>query len=341
MKVLLIGNRGGTNIGGCLERAAHALDLEVRLRESRQAMRAPLWIRRFNWWVCGRRPTWLRSFSQALLAECRTWRPHYILATGMVPVNRQTMQALAHAGIPTLNYLTDDPWNRTHRARWFLRALPYYRVVFTPRRSTLAQLSASGCLEVRYLPFAYDPELHYPDPPVGAREQAQYEVDVVFVGGGDRDRVPFLATLLRAGFRVGLYGSEWDRFPETATISYGQADPAVVRKATSGARVALCLVRRANRDGHVMRSFEIAAMGACLLAEETAEHRAIFGDEGQAVVYFRTLPEMVTKLHWLLAHDDERRRLARAAHNLIVNGRNTYTDRLTEMLREGENGDVR
>ena len=82
-----------------------------------------------------------------------------------------------------------------------------------------------------------------------------------------------------------------------------------------------------------MRTFEIAATGTCLLAEETEEHHAIFGDEGQAVMYFRTTHEMVTKLRWLLAHDDERRRLARAAHHLIVRGRNTYADRLTEMLR--------
>lgn len=339
--MLLIGNRGGTNIGGCLERAAQALNLEVRLLESRSAMHAPLWIRRFNWWVRGRRPTWLRSFNHALLAQCRTWRPHCILATGLAPVNRQTMRALAQAGIPTLNYLTDDPWSRTHRAKWFLRALPYYRAVFTPRRANLDQLSITGCQEVHYLPFAYDPELHYPDPPIGAVEQTRYGVDVVFVGGGDRDRVPFLTALLRTGFRVGLYGSEWDRFPETAAISSGQADPALARKATSGAKMALCLVRRANRDGHVMRSFEIAAMGTCLLAEETQEHHAIFGDEGQTVMYFQTIPEMVTKLQWLLEHDEERLRLARAAHHLIVNGGNTYADRLTTMLRGRESGDVR
>ena len=76
-----------------------------------------------------------------------------------------------------------------------------------------------------------------------------------------------------------------------------------------------------------------------MLAEDTAEHREIFGDEGHAVVYFRTLEEMVTKVRWLLAHDEERQRLARTAHCLIVRGHNTYTDRLTEMLREADDGE--
>ncbi len=90
-----------------------------------------------------------------------------------------------------------------------------------------------------------------------------------------------------------------------------------------------------------MRTFEVPATGACLLAEDTSEHREIFGDDGHAVVYFRTLEGMVTKLRWLLTHNEERQRLARVAHHLIVDGRNTYADRLTEMLREMKDGDGR
>ena len=52
------------------------------------------------------------------------------------------------------------------------------------------------------------------------------------------------------------------------------------------AKVNLCLVRRAKRDGHVMRSFEIAAVGGCMLAQDTDEHREIFGPEGEAVRLF-------------------------------------------------------
>jgi spore maturation protein CgeB len=333
MRVLLVGNRGGTNIGGCLETAAHSLGLEVQLCEAHQAMRAPLWIRRFNWWVRGKRPTWLGSFNRKLLTVSRAWHPTCVLATGIAPVNHGTLQTLAREGIPTVNYLTDDPWSPAHYAGWFLRALPHYSRVFSPRRANLDDLKALGCRQVAYLPFGYAPELHFPAASSGGVGRDRYTADVVFVGGGDQDRVPYITALADAGFCVGLYGSLWERFPGTAPLSHGQAGPDRVREATAGARVALCLVRRANRDGHVMRTFEIAATGTCLLAEGTEEHHAIFGDEGQAVMYFRTTHEMVTKLRWLLAHDDERRRLARAAHHLIVRGRNTYADRLTEMLR--------
>jgi spore maturation protein CgeB len=219
-----------------------------------------------------------------------------------------------------------------------MKALPLYDHLFSPRRANLADLEAIGCQRVSYLPFAYAPEIHFPEPYPPGKKEGSIPADVVFAGGADRDRVPILAALLRAGFRVELYGGYWARFPETRASARGEAGPETVRRAIGRAKVALCLVRRANRDGHAMRAFEVPAIGACMLAEDTSEHREIFGDEGQAVIYFRTLEDLVTKLRWLLTQDNERQRLARAAHNLIVNGRNTYTDRLTEMLRGVEDG---
>ncbi|MDZ7380079.1 MAG: glycosyltransferase, partial [candidate division KSB1 bacterium] len=138
--------------------------------------------------------------------------------------------------------------------------------------------------------------------------------------------------LIRAGFKVALYGGYWERYLSTRKFARGHADPRTLRKAIGGAKVALCLVRHANRDGHVMRTFEIPAMGGCMLTEDTAEHCEIFGEEGQAVVYFRTIPEMIEKLRWLLDHPAERARLARAAHALVTTGCHTYRDRLVTML---------
>ena len=50
-----------------------------------------------------------------------------------------------------------------------------------------------------------------------------------------------------------------------------------------------------------------------MLAEDTAEHRQIFGPDGQAVVYFRTPEDAVVRARALLADDAERARLSAAA----------------------------
>ncbi len=335
MKILIVGNRDGTNVGGCFERAGAGQGLDVRLVESRLAMEAPGWLRRFNWWFRGKRPTRLKPFSEHVLEVCGHWGPDYLLATGIAPLTKYVLREIGSRGIRRVNYQTDDPWNPAHRASWFLEALPYYDLVYSTRRSNLDQLIQFGCPDVRYLPFAYAPELHFEESRTSPEEEKQFASDVVFVGSGDRDRAPYISRMVREGFEVGLYGSFWERFRETRGLSRGQADARTMRLAIGGAKVALCLLRRANRDGNSMRTFEIPAIGACMLTEETGEHREIFGRDGEAVLYFKSIEEMIQKLRWLLDHEGERRRLARSAHERIMSGKHTYRDRLMTMLGLG------
>jgi spore maturation protein CgeB len=228
--------------------------------------------------------------------------------------------------------LTDDPWNPAHNAPWFLEALLHYNTVFSPRLANMESLRALGCRDVRYLPFAFAPQTHHAQR-VSNEESASLASEVIFAGGGDADRVPYIAALRKAKVDVALYGGYWDRYQETRNLSRGMASPELLRKAIRSAKIGLCLVRRANRDGHCMRTFEVPAVGgACMIAEDTDEHRAIFGDDGAAVLYFRNPAEMLEKVRYLLASNDERERLASAAHKLIINGGHTYQDRLMTIL---------
>lgn len=332
MKLVIVGNSGGTNVGESFREAAVTLGLEVHFCNARKAFVAPTWIARFNWRLRGHRPTHLREFSKEVVETCEKLRPRWLLSTGLAPIEAEALKAVGKMDIERLNYLTDDPWNPTCRSRWFLDALPFYDTIFSVRRANLADLTGHGCRAVKYLPFGFDPRLFYAEPPAGSGEESRFCSDIVFAGGADRDRIPYLAALIQEGFNVALYGDYWEQFPETGRHTRGHADPHTLRKSIGGAKVALCLVRRANRDGHSMRTFEVPAIGACMLMENTDEHREIFGEEGKSVVYFQTIDEMIKKLRWLSAHDDERQRLAGAAHDIIVKGDNTYRDRLMTIL---------
>jgi spore maturation protein CgeB len=236
-------------------------------------------------------------------------------------------------GICRLNYLTDDPWNPTLTSRWALAALRQYDHVYSVRRANLEELIEHGCKSVTYVPFGFDRDLFFPEAPCQS-DWSRFAADVLFVGGADRERVPIIAALGRAGVRVAVYGDYWSRYRETRAWHRGYADIATLRSATSAAKVNLCLVRRANRDGQVMRSYEAAAIGACMLVEDTCEHRELFGVDGETVVYFRTIDDMLVRLEYLLDSPGERLRLGRAVHSRILNGRHTYDDRLQMMLRE-------
>lgn len=329
--VLVVGNPDPVHVGAHLVAAARALGLGAVLLDVRRANGASRILRK-AWWLLDRRPTRLTRFSRDVVRACRSLRPRCVIATGLAPVNRDALRALGALGITRVNYLTDDPWNPAHRARWFFRALSCYDAVFSPRRANLDDLAQLGCRQVAYLPFAYNPEVHYREAAPGSVPEEEFDSDVLFAGGADRDRVRYVAALIRAGFRVALYGGYWERFPETRAHARGVADAETLRAAVSRARIALCLVRRANRDGHAMRTFELPAMGACMLVEDTEEHREIFGEDGRAVMYFRTLEEMVERARWLVERPDERRRLAAEARRLVSSGSHTYADRLSEIL---------
>lgn len=329
--LVVVGNDGGTNIGASLRRAAHSAGVPTILLDARAAFRAPGPIARFNWWIRERRPTRLKSFSEHVVETCRDVRPRWLIATGIAPIVGDALNEIRRLGTETINYLTDDPWNPAFRSAWFLRALPGYGWVFSPRTRNLADLSDAGCEHVEYLPFGVDPDLFFPEDPAPG-EADTYRSDVCFAGGAEPDRVSFMGTMVRAGLDVAVYGDHWDRYAETRAAWRGHAAPSTLRKATRAAGVALCLVRRANRDGHTMRTFEVPSIGGCMLVEDTDDHRMIFGDHGRAVLYFRSATDAVASVRTLLNDPQERSRLADAARALITSGRHTYQDRLSAML---------
>ena len=81
-----------------------------------------------------------------------------------------------------------------------------------------------------------------------------------------------------------------------------------------------------------MRSYELAAMRACLVLEDTAEHREIFGTPGESAVYFRSADELVALVKDLLADSQQRERMAASCYARIRAGGNTYADRLTAIF---------
>jgi len=326
--LVVVGASGGTNVGESLFFAGQQLGLRVQLLDTREAMRGPWPFVKVCWHLFGHRPARLAAFSRKVIAVCEATRPRWVLSTGIAPVNEPAVRALGQLGIRTLNFLTDDLWNPAHRAPWAQRAIRAYDCVVSPRRANISDLSALGCRSVKYVPFGYDPRHCFPEPEIDFRVAS----DVIFVGGADEERARWLGPLLSHNIRVALYGSYWHRYPQTRGKDRGQAAPDVIRRATAAAKIALCLVRHSNRDGHVMRSIEIPAIGACMLAEDTAEHRELFGPDGESVRYFDSPAQMFERIAWLLNRPDERARLAGAAHRRVTQGNYAYVHRLAEML---------
>jgi len=328
MKILLVGMQGATHIAASFLRAKVA---DTTLFVDADKAHGKGVVQKIFWHFLDRRPIHLRSFGEQIARICLENKPDLVVTTGISPLDAECITKIRRLGISSVNYLTDDPWNPTFRCRWFYKALPHYESIFSVRHANMEDLKNLGCRQVIYLPFGYDADLFFPENPTDIQKQ-EHESDVLFVGGADKDRLPYITALLRAGFKVRICGAYWNRFSETRPYAMGLQGPREIRLATACTKVSLCLIRRANRDDNCMRSFEIPAIGACMLAEDTVGHRDVFGEEGQAVLYFKTPEDMLEKTRYLLEHEAERMRLAQAAHTLIQNGKHTYRDRLQTMI---------
>ena len=333
MKLLIVGFGKPGHMGHYLASAATRLGLDYQIIDAIQAEASSRIWRSFYWRFRDKRPARLDEFGAHVLSVSAIMRPDLVLTTGRAPLDRSHVKGLRALGATVINYSTDDPWNPKLRASWFLRTLPSYNAVFTPRRANIDDFRRCGLEAVHYLPFGYDANVHRPWPegrPTAAPS------DVLFVGGCDEDRVPLINGLIDTGLNLALFGGYWDRHAKARRHWRGIADQDTIRSASAAARICLCLTRRANRDGHTMRSFEAAAIGGCILAEDTADHRELFGPDDHAVRYFRTVPELVRQTKLLLADADARRRLSSQLAERFSRGKHTYADRLTSMLRSLE-----
>jgi spore maturation protein CgeB len=329
MRLLLIANPAPTHVGRHFLNAARSLGWQVELLDVNAAFAGPSWVRRVCWHLLGHRPLRLGGFSRAVQAHCRVWQPDLVLATGIAPLDAHSLAAMKSSGNPVVNFLTDDPWNPAHRAPWFLRALPHYAHVFTPRRANEEELLALGGPGVSWLPFAYAPEEHRPPLAVSAEDRRSWGQRLVFIGGADADRVAAARALVRAGVPVSLWGGYWKEYPDLSAHAHGHADEEQCRRIVAAAGANLCLVRRANRDGHSMRSYELPAIGGCLLVEDTPDHRALLGTAGESAFFFSSLVDLPARAHEILHLPEAARQVMRqSARQRLLLGSHTYADRL-------------
>lgn len=331
-RAVIVGDGSQGHIGAHLLAGAEEAGVDATLIDMRQSWSKNQLLNRISHRLLRKRPPYLRAYSQQVVAACEQLRPDVLITTGIAPVSNEALEEIGRMGIPRVNYLTDDPWNRANGAGFFWRSLAQYDAVFTPRRSNLDDLRRHGCRNVEYMCFAYNPEQHFSEPFASEEERRRFACEVAFVGGADETRRTLVAELLRAGVAMKLYGGYWDRFPETRPHYGGIVFGRDLRLAVAGGLVNLCMGRAANRDGHAMRSFELPAMGACLIVEDTREHRELYGAEGTCVYYYNGAEDIVRHVHSLRQDPAQALRCARAVQARIRTETNTYSARLRAML---------
>jgi spore maturation protein CgeB len=285
--------------------------------------------------VLGRRPFDLRALNERLLNRAQTFKPDLVLICKGATVAPHTLAVLkAQTGATLINFATDDPFNPRVSTPELVRSIPFYDIYACTKLAIMEDVMHAGCQRAMYLPFAYKPDFHFPEHASTIEEHRQFDSAVAFVGGCDGDRVLFFCQLLAEmpTLDLALYGSYWNRCLSLRRHWRGFAVGRDFRLALGGAKIAINLVRRANRDGHVMRSFEIPACGAFMLAERTHEHDTLFAD-GINAAFFSSVTDACHQIQHYLANPQERARITQAGLALVsAKGQHDYTSRLITIL---------
>jgi spore maturation protein CgeB len=225
------------------------------------------------------------------------------------------------------NINPDDPFNAERAAsNSRIRAcVPEFDWYFIWSGKLVESLRRAGAACPVYLPFAYDPHLHRP---------GEGEVDtslVSFVGSWDPRRERSLERLAHCNLRI--YGSAWERVAARSRLA-----PCIAKQTVQGADfarvvarslISLNLFRPQNAGAHNMRSFEIPAMGGCMLGDRSAE-QAEFLPEGDGCLAFDGDDEMVAAVGRALRSPAESLRIRARARQLVEP--HTYVARVRQVL---------
>jgi glycosyltransferase involved in cell wall biosynthesis len=337
LDILLHGNLLWSRLGASYKRAFESLGHRVAGVDIRDRPD------RLPWWLTNRfanrvtrhsralRRWGARAWTDALLDTARTVRPDLVFILEGRYVFPRTVRELQRVAGSVVFFNADSPFadNPNSRPEHPPAAREADRFFIWSRRLA-RRLEETGVSPVHYLPFGWDPKWFPP-----AEPSPDPEHEVVFVGNWDRYRERWLEPVARR-FDLKIWGAPyWKTRPRSGSAlpscwQGGRLPGPEAAEVIANARVCLNVLREQNLpDGTNMRTFEVPGCGGFLLSTRTPGAEDIFPD-GEAGAYFDDRDEMLDKIDDYLTHDDERRAIAAAAHDVVANHR--YLHRARDII---------
>jgi len=214
----------------------------------------------------------------------------------------------------------------------FDSTLKSFDFLFTTKSQNVNRYQNLGQVNAFYIPSAYEPTCHRPIPMAESRLPRDYPI--TFVGTFDNSRLPELEA---SGWdRTYVWGNNWTRWSGFESRKEHISPKAIYylefADVVSRSHCNLGLLRAEAEDRHTQRTFEIPACGGLQFAPRNEEIQSLF-EEGKEIVCFSTPDELREKLDYYLAHETERKKIAQAGYRRCVEGKNTYLDRMQQMLQ--------
>jgi spore maturation protein CgeB len=250
------------------------------------------------------------AMNRALIAEAARVKPDVVWLEKGDWVFPSTLGKLRDHARFLVHYNTDDVFG----AGWLFwlhrRGIRRYDLHLTTNRWNVRELRGRYGVRTLRAGMGYDQDFHRPVPP---DHQCSESSDVVFVGHWEPHTERYVSLLRDAGVRIHVWGYNWWKAKDRALRVVTPLEHGKYLTTIASAKMALCVLSRQNRNESTGRSFEIPAIGICMIAERTAEHVFLYGEEEGAVL-FSEERELVEKARRYLGDDKARVAVACAGH---------------------------
>jgi spore maturation protein CgeB len=271
--------------------------------------------------------------NQRLLKNVKSFKPDLVFVIKGPSVFASTLRQIKQSGNALLfNFNPDNPFNRNRGAsnNKIREAIPYYDCYFIWGKFLIDPLKNAGARRVEYLPFAFDPELHFP---VGISDQEREDRgnDVAFIGTWEKEREEWLEHL--TDYDLAIWGNQWEKMKRGSPLrKKWRGDVAIANDYScvcSASKIVLNFIRKQNGDAHNMRTFEVPACRGFMLTTRTKEQCEFF-EEGVEVACFDTPQELRRKVDQFLSDEGMRKKFSSAAYEKVQ--AQTYLERANVIL---------
>lgn len=236
---------------------------------------------------------------------------------------KSIVRDIARGPAKVVLFNADDPTGARDGRRFdsLVEALPEYDLCVTVRDETRDEFAALGATALKTW-RGVDEIVHAPTEP-GEVVPDIYKGGITFVGtwirGENRDEI--LASLVKAGLPISIWGARWERSPYWPDLKASWKGGALHDReyawALGSADGCLGFMSHANRDRHTHRSLEIPYCGSVLIAERTSDHLEMFTDGAEALLW-STAEECASQCDLILSNPGLREEISRAGRARIL-----------------------
>ena len=190
-----------------------------------------------------------------------------------------------------------------------------------------------GLNNITYIPCGYIPGSHFPVN-ISQADRQEYGSDLAFVGTWEAERASTLAQLTE--FDLRIWGGYWHKARKILELQKAIQNRLVycdqMSRVFNASGINLAFLRKANRDHHDQRTFEIPACGGFELSERTDEVLGFF-EEGKEIECFDLVDELKDKARYYLKHEAQRQCIAASGLARVQRSPYSYTDYIQTILK--------